>query len=104
MPPPTLSVVERFSFNTRFTLVCAAALLFLVLSFLKAVKVRLQTETAVSFKEQIGAFSAAKQLVKEGGLWTRGLYKGLTSTLGRYVCARQSLKITQLGSLVKPKV
>ena len=47
-------------------------------------KVRLQAETTVNYKNQMSAFSTARQLCDEGGFGSRGLYKGLTSTMGRH--------------------
>jgi len=56
---------------------------FIITPF-EVVKVRLQTETVVSLKHQKSAFTVAREIAAEYGFGTRGLYKGLTATMGRH--------------------
>jgi len=64
--------------------VCAGVTEALIVTPFEVVKVRLQTETQVSLKDQAGVFSTARQIVAEGGYGQSGLYKGLTATLWRH--------------------
>jgi len=48
------------------------------------VKVQLQSEKNVRLKDQESTFRKASKIIKEGGLGTNGINRGLTATLGRH--------------------
>lgn len=55
----------------------------MVINPFERVKIRLQAEHT-SFSQQSSAFTVARQIIREEGLGTQGLSKGLTATLGRH--------------------
>lgn len=55
-----------------------------VINPFERVKVQLQSEKNVKLKDQESTFRKAAKIIKEGGLGTNGINRGLTATLGRH--------------------
>jgi len=56
----------------------------LIINPFERVKVQLQSEKNVALKDQESTFRKASRIIKEGGIGTNGLNRGLTATLGRH--------------------